>query len=57
MGSIQVEIRLGVPAGGLRQLDRALAQIEDFCVVTQSVRTAIHVGVRILDRDGVVLAG
>ena len=27
------------------------------CVVTQSVRTAIPVGVRILDRDGVVLAG
>lgn len=55
VGSIRVEIRLGVPAGGLRQLDRALAQFEDFCVVTQSVRTAIPVGVRILDHDGVVL--
>ena len=57
MGSIQVEIRLGVPAGALKHLDRAIAQFEDFCVVTQSVRAAIPVGVRILDGDGVRLAG
>ena len=57
MGSIQVEIRLGVPAGALKHLDRAIAQFEDFCVVTQSVRAAIPVGVRVLDGDGVVLAG
>ena len=55
--SIQVEIRLGCLAGGLRQFNRTLAQFEDFCVVTQCVRTAIPVGIRVLDRDGVVLAG
>ena len=57
MGSIHVEIQLGVPAGALNHLDRAIAQFEDFCVVTQSVRAAIPVGVRILDGDGVLLAG
>ena len=57
MGSIHVEIQLGVPAGALKHLDRAIAQFEDFCVVTQSVRAAIPVGVRILDGDGVLLVG
>ena len=57
MGSIHVEIQLGVPAGALKHLDRAIAQFEGFCVVTQSVRAAIPVGVRILDGDGVLLAG
>ena len=57
VGSIQVEIQLGSPANELKQLDRAIAQFEDFCVVTQSVRAAIPVSVRVLDRDGGVLAG
>ena len=57
MGGRQMGIRLGVPAGAPRHLDRAIAQFEDFCAVTQSVRAAIPVGVRILDCDGVVLAG
>ncbi len=57
VGSIAVEIRLGVAAATLKQLDRALAQFEDFCVVTQSVRAAIPVQVRVLDGEGAVLAG
>ena len=56
MGGIPVEIRLGVRSGAMRPLDRALAQFEDFRTLTQSVRAAIPVGVRVLDRDGVVLA-
>lgn len=55
VGRIQVEIRLGVPAAELKLLDRALAQFEDFCVVTQSVRAAIPVDVRVLDIAGAVL--
>ena len=55
VGGIEVEIRLGVAAAALKQLDRALAQFEDFCVVTQSVRAAIPVQVRILDGEGHVL--
>ncbi len=54
---IDVELRLGVPAAGLRLLERALAQYENHCVVTQSVRAAIPVAVRVVDGDGVVLAG
>ncbi len=57
VGGIQVEMRLEVPAGGLKQLDRALAQFEDFCVVTQSVRASIPVAVRVVDSEGAVLAG
>lgn len=53
--AIDVDIRLGVPASSVRLLERALAQYEDHCVVTQSVRAAIAVTVRIVDADGVVL--
>ncbi|MBS0446877.1 MAG: OsmC family protein [Proteobacteria bacterium] len=49
---IAVEIRLGVPASGVRLLQRALEQYEDFCVVTQSVRSAIPVSVRVFDSEG-----
>ena len=54
--SMAVDLRLSEPAAGLRLLDRALAQYEDFCVVTQSVRTAIPVTVRVFDGAGVLLA-
>ena len=43
---------LGAPFASFRFLDRALAQFEDFCVVTQSVRVAIPVTVRIFDGNG-----
>jgi organic hydroperoxide reductase OsmC/OhrA len=52
---MRVEIHLGVAGAALRQLDRALAQFEDFCVVTQSVRAAIPVDVRVIDSTGAVL--
>lgn len=55
VAGIEVAIRLGVAAATLRQLDRALAQFEDFCVVTQSVRAAIPVEVRVLDDSGALL--
>jgi len=55
VAGIQVAIHLGVTASTLRQLDRALAQFEDFCVVTQSVRAAIPVEVRVLDGSGALL--
>ena len=35
--------------------DRILAQFEDFCVVTQSVRESIPVSVRVLDVTGALL--
>lgn len=55
VGSIDVRIRLGVAASTMRLLDRAVDQFEDHCVVTQSVRAAIPVRVRLQDIHGVVL--
>jgi len=40
-----------------RALDRVLAQFEEFCVVTQSVREGIDVEVTVLDGEGRVLLG
>jgi organic hydroperoxide reductase OsmC/OhrA len=52
---IQVEIKLGVPWSSLQHAERALAQFEDFCVVTQSVRAGIDVAVRVVDSTGAEL--
>jgi organic hydroperoxide reductase OsmC/OhrA len=52
VAGIAVELHLGVAAGELKRLDRALAQFEDFCIVTQSVRAAFPVDVRVFDRTG-----
>ena len=42
---LQARLTLGVPASSLQNLDRALAQFEDFCTVTASVRHGIPVHV------------
>jgi organic hydroperoxide reductase OsmC/OhrA len=55
MNSMSVVIRLGVPMASLRLAERALAQYEDFCVVTQSVRAAIPVDVKVFDSEGAPL--
>lgn len=55
IAGIEVDLHLGVAAAGLNMLERILAQFEDFCVVTQSVRQSFPVRVRVLDRDGAVL--
>ena len=55
MVGVSVDIRLGAAEGDIRFLDRSLAQFEDFCVVTQSVRGAIPVEVRIFDVAGALL--
>lgn len=49
---LAVRIELGVSAASLQHLDRALAQFEEFCTVTASVRAAIPVDVEVYDRDG-----
>jgi organic hydroperoxide reductase OsmC/OhrA len=55
--AIRVEMHLASPAADFRLLDRALAQYEDYCTVTQSVKAAIAVEVRVFDSEGVLLAG
>ncbi len=53
-----VELQLGEAAESHQQLERILAQFEQFCVVTQSVRQGIEVDVSIRDAGGrVLLAG
>ena len=52
-----VEIRLAEGGEAHAQLDRILAQFEEFCVVTQSVRQGINVEVRVVDGEGRVLLG
>lgn len=49
-----VTIHLGDKAAELEHFDRVLAQFEQFCVVTQSVREGISVDVKIVDADGAV---
>ena len=55
IGHIDVDLQLAEPAAAIHMLDRVLAQFEDFCVVTQSVRAAIPVTVRVQDSTQTVL--
>ncbi len=55
IGRIAVDLHLGVSAAELRMLPRILEQFEEFCTVTQSVRAAIPVDVRVLDKAHSVL--
>ena len=52
IGRFDVTIRLAESAAAIAHLDRCMAQFEDFCVVTESVRHGIPVGVRVVDATG-----
>lgn len=49
---LKVRLDLGVPAASLQHVDKAIAQFEDFCTVTQSVRAAVPVEVQVFDAEG-----
>ena len=53
--NIKVAITLGVAPNSIGHLDRALAQFEDFCTVSQSVRTGIPFSVSVKSPDGRIL--
>jgi len=55
VGTVGVVIKLGKPGASFEHLDRVLAQFEDFCVVTQSVRNGFPVNVQVRDSEGVQL--
>ena len=52
---IEAEIHLGVEAGKLEHLDRALEQFQEFCTVTQSVGQGIPIHIRVMDSTGLIL--
>jgi organic hydroperoxide reductase OsmC/OhrA len=49
---IDVHLRLGVDAATLQHVDRALAQFEPFCTVSESVQAGIPVQVAVSDATG-----
>jgi organic hydroperoxide reductase OsmC/OhrA len=53
IGRFDVTICMAEDAATLQHIDRCLAQFEEFCVVTESVRRGIPVGVRVVDAQGV----
>ena len=55
VGRIAVDLHLETAASAIPQLGRILGQFEEFCVVTQSVRLAFPVDVRVLDNRETVL--
>lgn len=55
VSGMDVAITLGVAPDSLGHLDRALAQFEDFCTVTQSVRSGIPIALSVKSPDGRVL--
>lgn len=56
VGSLAVTLKLADTMQSLPALEKCLAQFEDFCIVTESVRQGIPVEVRVIDRDGRALA-
>jgi uncharacterized OsmC-like protein len=47
-----VDIRLGAQAAELTHLERAMAQFEEFCTVSMSVRKGIPLEIRVSDASG-----
>jgi uncharacterized OsmC-like protein len=46
---IDVELRIGVPGSTLENLERVLAQFQDFCTVSASVGLGIPINVTVID--------
>ncbi len=57
VGRVDVAIQFDSPADSMEHLDRVLDQFEDFCVVTQSVRSGFPVNVTVRDGSGKLLKG
>ncbi|CAM3705971.1 OsmC family protein [Polynucleobacter antarcticus] len=49
--AIHVDIQIGVPGSTMENLDRVLAQFQDFCTVSSSVSLGIPVNVTVIDSE------
>lgn len=54
---INVKLELGQAAAEIEHLDRVLAQFEEFCTVSMSVRQGIAIQVQVLDGVGFLIKG
>jgi len=52
---LSVHLQIGVDSAQLPHIDRALAQFEEFCTVSMSVRQGIAIDVAVSDGKGVRL--
>lgn len=52
-----VQLSLGKAAAEIERLDRVLAQFEEFCTVSMSVRQGIAIDVQVRDGTGAVIKG
>jgi hypothetical protein len=52
LGGFDEAIELAEESGALQHLDRCMAQFEDFCVITESIRHGIPVSVKVVDAAG-----
>jgi len=52
---INVDVQLAQPVAALEHAERALAQFEDFCIVTESVRQGVAVDVSVRDATGALV--
>lgn len=52
---IVVQLALGKPAAELEHLDRVLAQFEEFCTVSMSVRQGVAIDVQVKDGTGALI--
>jgi uncharacterized OsmC-like protein len=52
VAGMEVDLQLADPAASLQHIERALAQFEDFCIVTESVRAGAPVAVSVHDAEG-----
>jgi uncharacterized OsmC-like protein len=55
VAKIAADIDLHEAAADYQNIERLLAQFEDFCTITESVRHGIPVDVRVVDATGAVL--
>ena len=55
VGRVSVEIALPEASRDYTQIERILAEFEDFCTVTESVRSGVTVAVSVRDASGAIV--